>query len=79
MSEYNFQLYKSINLLEEVLYDLKDIGNTSIEEDIRMLKKGWDNDNGLKVKDICVQCQNDMFTIVKNIDNVVDNLKSGRC
>lgn len=79
MSEYNYYLSKNISLLEEIICEIQEMSGTYLDDDISLLKRGWDSDNGKRVMDVCVGCKHDLFNISKNIENIVDNIKKEKC
>ena len=75
MQEYDPQVQKNISiLLEELVYEIRDIAAIGLDEDIKLLKKGWNCENGNRVKEICIKCQDEMFNISKNIEYIKESI-----
>ncbi len=74
MNEYDPQMQNNINLLEEIEYEIRDMAAIGLEEDIELLKRGWDCDNGNRVKDTCIKFQDELFNITKNLQYIKESM-----
>lgn len=79
MQEYDPQFQKDMNLLDEIVCEIRDMAAIGLEEDIKLLKRGWNCENGERVTNICKKCQDDLFNVMKNIGYIKDSMGLEKC
>ena len=74
MSEYRYQINKSIDTLEEIVNSLKFMVTKDLEEDKKLLLEGWKSNNIGKTINICNSCQEEIRQLKKQNDSLKQKL-----
>ena len=75
MSEYRYQINKSIDTLEEIVNSLKFMVTKDLEEDKKLLIEGWKSNNIGKTINICNSCREEISYVSRSLEVIIENLK----